>query len=59
MKKNYVMPTIETVEMDLLSIIASSGLNEGETGNEGTGEGEGDGDDLTNNHRGSWGNLWN
>lgn len=30
MKRNYVKPTIETVEMELLSIIASSGLNEGE-----------------------------
>jgi len=59
MKRNYVKPAIDTVEVELLSIIASSGLNEGEIGNEGTGDGEGDGDDLTNHRRGSWGNLWN
>lgn len=58
MKRNYVKPTIETVEMELLSIIASSSLNEGEMENEGMGEGEGDGDDLINHRRGPWGNLW-
>lgn len=56
MKKNYVTPVVEVAELETeaLMLTASS-----ETGNAGTGSGSaGSGPDLSNEHRGSWGDLW-
>lgn len=56
MKKNYVTPVVEVAELETeaLMLTASS-----ETGSAGTGSGSaGSGPDLSNEHRGSWGDLW-
>ena len=58
MKKNYVKPAVEEVQVEPATIIAGSPFDEGGTGNTGVGSGKGDGDDMTRGHRGSWGDLW-
>lgn len=53
---NYVTPVVEVVELETetLMLTASS-----ETGNAGTGSGNaGSGPELSNEHRGTWGDLW-
>ena len=55
MKKKYIMPTIEEIEVEVSTIIA---MSEAETENENSSENNGTGDDLANSRRGSWGNLW-
>ena len=58
MKKQYVTPIIDIVEIEheALMLTASS-----EQSNVGTGSGTAGNDtpDLSNRHRGTWGNLWN
>ena len=58
MKKQYVAPIINIVEIEheALMLTASS-----EQSNVGTGSGTAGNDtpDLSNRHRGTWGNLWN
>ena len=49
-KKEYIKPSVEVVEMDMVSMVAAS---------IGVGEGSEDaGDAWSNRHRGEWGNLW-
>lgn len=58
MKKDYVKPTIDVIEVEMESLMLS---NSTETGSENSGEGSGSGQgtpDFTNGHRGSWGDLW-
>ena len=59
MKKIYVKPEFEAVEVEMVEMVAtSSGLTEGETDGAGVGDGPGTGDDLVIGRRGSWGNRW-
>ena len=49
-KKEYMIPTCEVVELEMVSMIAGSITEQ-----------PGEGDDFeqqTNRHRGEWGNLW-
>ena len=57
MKKNYVMPTVEAVEVEIESLMTAVS---GETGGAGTGDGTSGNDDpdLAGGRRGSWGNFW-
>ncbi len=58
MKKDYVMPTIDVVEVEMESLMLS---NSTETGSENSGEGSGSGQgtpDFTSGRRGSWGDRW-
>mgnify|MGYP003312404407 CR=1 FL=1 len=55
MKKQYLEPTVEVMELESEILM---NVTSGETGEAGTGEGEGDGEDLAGGHRGSWGSLW-
>ena len=55
-KKNYIAPSIEVVEVEYESLMTTAS---GETGNTGVGGGNaGNGPELANDRRGSWGNLW-
>ena len=55
-KKIYIAPTIEVVEIVYQSIMTATS---GETGSTGVGNGTaGNGPDLATKRRGSWGNLW-
>lgn len=57
MKKMYVKPIVEAIEVEFESLMTTTS---GETGGVGTGSGQvgDDTENLTNHHRGSWGNLW-
>lgn len=56
-KKNYIAPSIEVVEVEYESLMTTTS---GEMGNVGIGGGNaGNGPELANDRRGSWGNLWN
>lgn len=56
MKKNYVTPIVEVVEFETEALMLTAS---NETGSAGTGNGNaGSGPDLSNEHRGSWGDLW-
>ena len=52
-KKEYMTPTCEVVEIEIVSMIATSpSFNpDGE-------EEENDTGNMSNRHRGQWGNLW-
>ena len=55
-KKNYIAPSIEVVEVEYESLMTTAS---GETGNTGVGGGNaGNGPELAKDRRGSWGNLW-
>lgn len=59
MKKQYITPTIETVNIELANMIAGSVRIY--NGNSGGDDGEGGYDpenSLSNERRSSWGNLW-
>ena len=57
MKKQYVKPRFEIVEIEHEALLLTAS---GEQGNVGTGGGTAGNEtpDLSNGHRGSWGNLW-
>ena len=59
MKKQYITPAIETVNIELANMIAGSvriyDSNSGGDDNEG---GYNPGKSLSNERRGSWGDLW-
>lgn len=56
-KKNYITPSIEVMEVEYESLMATTS---GETGNTGVGSGTaGSGPELVNKRRDSWGDLWN
>ena len=52
-KKKYIAPTCEVVELETVSMIAAS-VDVG-TGSD---REENDWEDMSNRHRGEWGNLW-
>ena len=52
-KKEYIKPQIEVVEMQVSQVLTAS-ANDIPVG----GDGQGGGDALSNDRRGSWGNLW-
>lgn len=57
MKKQYIKPAVEIVEIEQETLMLTAS---GEQTNAGTGSGTA-GDDtpnLSNKHRGTWGNLW-
>ena len=54
-KKKYIAPAIEVVEMSSISMFAGSVQNGGQIG--GNPDEEFD-EELSNNRRGQWGNLW-
>jgi hypothetical protein len=56
MKKNYVTPSLETIEINNKDAILQATSNETTEG--GTTEEEGDGGDLANKNRKQWGNIW-
>ena len=56
MKKNYVTPSLETIEINNKDAILQATSNETTEG--GTTEDEGDGGDLANKNRNQWGNIW-
>lgn len=60
MKKMYIAPTVEVVNIDMVSMIATSNSVDsnlpGGGGFDGNSPGGGDADG--NRHRGEWGNLW-
>ncbi len=53
-KKMYSAPSCEVVEMEIVSMIAAS-VDVG-TGNDSEYNNP---EDMSNKHRGEWGNLWN
>ena len=57
MKKQYMKPTVEAIEVAYEALMMTAS---GEQGSVGTGEDEaGDNDpDLLHHRRGTWGNLW-
>ena len=59
MKKIYVKPEFEAVKVEMVAMVATSSVTEGETVGEGVQPGvESDGDDMVIGRRGSWGNRW-
>lgn len=57
LKKNYVAPSIEILEVEFESLMTTASA---ETGGTGTGSGFADGGpELANDRRREWGNLWN
>ena len=60
MKKVYIAPAIEIVELETATILAVSGLDTGDTldGTSSGGNSTGGMDAESNRHRGTWGNLW-
>ena len=50
-KETYIRPQIEVIEMELVTMVAAS------PGDIPVVEGEG-GEQLSNDRRGTWGNLW-
>jgi hypothetical protein len=59
MKKMYIAPMMEVVEIEVTTMIAGS-MNAGETlpGTGWGGDSEGGKGSDGNRHRGEWGNLW-
>ena len=53
-KKEYMIPTCEVVELEMVNMIATSPEFK-----PGTDLPENDWEDMSNRHRGEWGNLWN
>lgn len=54
-KKAYIAPAMEAMNVETVEMIATSGTNSVGVSNDTT-------DDdavMSNNYRGSWGNLWN
>ena len=52
-KKKYITPECEVIEMEIMSMIATSpDLGIGDDYE------ESDPNDMVNKHRGEWGNLW-
>ena len=49
-KKEYIKPSVEVIEMDVMSMLAASVGVSDETTDEGAW--------MSNRHRGEWGNLW-
>ncbi len=59
MKKVYIAPAVEVVELETLSMLAQSGLdNNIGIGNGGSSTGGEGIEPQTNRYRGEWGNLW-
>lgn len=61
MKKQYITPTIETVNIELGCMIAESvslSINDSNSGGDDKNGGYDPGNSLSNERRGSWGNLW-
>ena len=56
MKKNYVTPSLETIEINSKNAILQTSYSE--TTEEGTRNEEGNGGDLANKNRNQWGNNW-
>lgn len=55
-KKKYIAPAIEVIEMEVAPyMVAGSVMNGGEIGGNPEEEPE---EELSNNRRGQWGNLW-
>ena len=52
-KKEYIKPSAEVIEIDTVQMLAASAENIPVGGN-----GQGGGEALSNDRRGSWGNLW-
>ena len=52
-KKEYIAPQMEVTEIDTVQMLAAS-ASDIPVG----GDGNGGGDALSNDRRGSWGNLW-
>ena len=59
MKKVYIAPIMEVVELEVATMIAGS-MNAGGTlpGTGWGGESDGKAEPESNRHRGEWGNLW-
>ena len=58
-KKKYIAPQMEIADIELVTMIATSGTPEIGIVKPGTGEGsEGGTEILSNKRRGKWGNLW-
>lgn len=55
MKKDYLKPEMDVMEIAVESMIATSGEGEHDSTIPG---GKDDGSGFSNDHRGSWGNLW-
>ena len=53
-KKEYIAPQMEVIEIDTVQMLAAS-AEDIPVG----GDGQGGGEALSNDRRGSWGNLWN
>ena len=59
MKKQYITPTIETVNIELANMIAGSvKIYNGNSGGDDGKGGYNPENSLSNERRGSWGNLW-
>lgn len=59
-KKTYIAPQMEIADIELVTMIATSGTPEIGIVKPGTDEGSKGGTDiLSNDRRGTWGNLWN
>lgn len=59
MKKQYITPTIETVNIELGCMIASSvRIYDSYSGGDDGEGGYNPGNSLSNERRGGWGNLW-
>lgn len=60
MKKMYIAPTVEVVNIDMVSMIATSNpVDSNLPGGGGSGGNSQGGMDADGNrHRGEWGNLW-
>lgn len=56
MKKNYIAPAIETVEIEIESLMLTDSVETDQAGT--SNENAGNGPEMTNGHRGSWGSLW-
>ena len=52
-KKAYIAPQMEVIEIDTVQMLAASAENIPVGGN-----GQGGGEALSNDRRGTWGNLW-
>lgn len=55
MKKEYIAPAIEVVEMDEICLVVGSLQDGGGMGGDPTTPPT---EELSNNRRGQWGNLW-
>ncbi len=56
-KQKYITPRVEIVEIDVpqLMLVASGETDDAGTGKDPVGD---ETEDLSNRHRGEWGNLW-